>query len=273
MALTGEMSGQDVTKQLALVEYVNGENVELNCNIVSMTERIEILKNFLETIPEGMRKPIEEVKPNKDVVGTEQETKVVTQIIESVNSPPDPLSTYEGPSIAALDIRVGEIKECWNHEEADRLLCEVVDVGEVDENGEPQYRNIASGLREYYAPEDIVGRKVLVLCNLKARKLVGFPSHGMLLCASSSDDGEKSQVQLISVPTDAKIGERITVPDVDFEAPDTPMAENKIGKKKILDKLLPHLKTSKYGVPEFCDRPFMSSAGVCTSGVLDGTVG
>ena len=63
MALTGEMSGQDVTKQLALVEYVNGENVELNCNIVSMTERIEILKNFLETIPEGMRKPIEEVKP------------------------------------------------------------------------------------------------------------------------------------------------------------------------------------------------------------------
>jgi len=273
LALTGEMSGQDVTKQLALVEYVNGENVELNCNIVSMTERIEILKNFLETIPEGMRKPIEEVKPNKDVVGTQQETKVVTQIIESVNSPPDPLSTYEGPSIAALDIRVGEIKECWNHEEADRLLCEVVDVGEVDENGEPQYRNIASGLREYYAPEDIVGRKVLVLCNLKARKLVGFPSHGMLLCASSSDDGEKSQVQLISVPTDAKIGERITVPDVDFEAPDTPMAENKIGKKKILDKLLPHLKTSKYGVPEFCDRPFMSSAGVCTSGVLDGTVG
>ena len=96
----------------------------------------------------------------------------------------------------------------------------------------------------------------------------------MLLCASSKEEnGEKSNVQLISVPSDAKIGERITIPDVNFEEEGMPMAENKIGKKKILEKLLPSLKTSKYGVPEFCERPFMTSAGVCTTSINDGTVG
>eukprot|EP00815_Leptocylindrus_aporus_P004036 CAMPEP_0116060254 /NCGR_PEP_ID=MMETSP0322-20121206/6301_1 /TAXON_ID=163516 /ORGANISM="Leptocylindrus danicus var. apora, Strain B651" /LENGTH=831 /DNA_ID=CAMNT_0003544829 /DNA_START=86 /DNA_END=2582 /DNA_ORIENTATION=+ len=272
LALTGEMSGQDVTKQLALVEYITSKNIEVNCDVVPMNSRIETLKSFIETIPEDLRAPPkEEPKQAKK----ESEKSVQSAPVELVvAAPTDPLESYEGPSVAALDIRVGEVKECKNHEEADRLLCEVVDVGEVDEDGNPKYRNIASGLREYYNPEDIVGRKVLVLCNLKARKLVGFPSHGMLLCASSKEEnGEKSNVQLISVPSDAKIGERITIPDVNFEEEGMPMAENKIGKKKILEKLLPSLKTSKYGVPEFCERPFMTSAGVCTTSINDGTVG
>lgn len=93
----------------------------------------------------------------------------------------------------------------------------------------------------------------------------------MLLCASNE---EHTEVQLISPPVDAKIGERIAIPSIDFEAESAaPMAENKIGKKKILEKILPFLATSKYGVPEFCGLPFMTSAGVCTSSIQDGTVG
>ena len=49
---------------------------------------------------------------------------------------------------------------------------------------------------------------VLVLCNLKARKLAGFPSHGMVLCASNEDH---SVVKLVSVPVEAKIGEKLLV--------------------------------------------------------------
>eukprot|EP00977_Amphora_coffeiformis_P025283 scaffold19162_cov76-Amphora_coffeaeformis.AAC.1 len=74
------------------------------------------------------------------------------------------------------------------------------------------------------------GRMVLVLCNLKERKLVGFPSHGMVLCASNEDH---SVVRLVNPPVDAKIGERITVPDFEIEGEEgQPYAENKVGKKK-----------------------------------------
>ena len=157
-----------------------------------------------------------------------------------------------------------KINRVWTHEEADKLYCEEIDVGE----DEP--RRIASGLRPYLSEADLDGRTVLVLCNLKARKLAGFPSHGMVLCASNED---RTEVKLVSVPVDAKIGERVTVPGFDFEGEEgQPFAENKIGKKKVFEKIAPFLKTSEYGVPEFCGRPLLTSAGVCTSPINKGSV-
>jgi hypothetical protein len=92
----------------------------------------------------------------------------------------------------------------------------------------------------------------------------------MVLCASNEDH---TDVRIVNPPVDAKIGERVTIPDFDFEGEEgQPYAENKVGKKKIVEKLAPFLKTSKYGVPEFLDRPFMTSAGVCTSAISDGSV-
>ena len=119
----------------------------------------------------------------------------------SENSKIDQHAGYDGPAFDTMDIRVGKILRCWDHEEADKLFCEEIDVGE----DEP--RMIASGLKPFFdSSADLEGRKVLVLCNLKARKLVGFPSHGMVLCASSEDH---STVKFVSPPADAKIGERV----------------------------------------------------------------
>ena len=110
----------------------------------------------------------------------------------------------------------------------------------------------------------------MVLCNLKERKLVGFPSHGMVLCASNADH---TNVKLVNPPVDAPIGERVTVPDFNFAGEEgEPYAENKIGKKKVLESLTPYLVTNKYGVPEFLGRPFQTSAGICTSPISDGSV-
>lgn len=61
------------------------------------------------------------------------------------------------------------------------MFCEEIDVGE---EGGP--RQIASGLREHYTLEDMQDRKVLVVCNLKAAKIVGFASNGMVLAAKVS---------------------------------------------------------------------------------------
>ena len=265
LALTGEMSGQDVTKQLSLISIACNESCPLSketVSVVTIEERMNKLKAFCETVPEEFRaSKVEEGKKS------EEQAKTATKKEETTAAAPvavDPLNTYEGPPITALDIRVGRITKVWEHEEADKLYCEEIDVGE----DEP--RQIASGLRPFMSPEDMEGRKVLVLCNLKARKMLGFPSHGMVLCASNADHTE---VKFVNPPVDAKIGERITVPDFDFESEEgKPMAENPMGKKKIFDKLAPHLVTNKYGVPEFLGRPFMTSAGVCTSSIAEGNV-
>ena len=111
--------------------------------------------------------------------------------------------------VSKLDIRVGVITKAWMHEEADKLFCEEIDIGE-----EEGPRLIASGLRAHYNLEDLEGQRVLVLANLKTRKLVGFPSHGMVLCAASEDG---SKVEFIEPPADAKIGERVMVDGFDGE--------------------------------------------------------
>ena len=271
LALTGEMSGQDVTKQLSLLSLATGEGGAIDLakhNVVSFDDRIARLKKFCETIPEEFRAPREKDNKAKSKENASASASAASETSQRPNQQAseaaDPKDAYEGPSITALDIRVGKITKVWEHPDADKLYCEEIDVGE----DEP--RTIASGLRPYLNAEDMEGRKVLVLCNLKERKMMGFPSHGMVLCASNEDH---SVVRLVNPPIDAKIGERVTVPDFDFEGEEgQPFTENQIGKKKIFEKIAPHLVTSKYGIPEFLGRPLMTSAGACTSPIADGTV-
>ena len=73
------------------------------------------------------------------------------------------------------------LRKGWHHPEADKLFCEEIDVGEEDGP-----RQIASGLREHYTLDEMQDRKVLVVCNLKAAKIVGFNSNGMVLAAKVS---------------------------------------------------------------------------------------
>jgi glutamyl-tRNA synthetase len=272
LAITGEMSGQDVTKQLSLLAMATKEDSVIDADkvgVVSFADRMKRLKGFCETIPEEFRQPRASASTDPSSKMDTDSQQAATKSSASAEASAaalvaDPKDTYEGPPISALDIRVGVINKVWEHPEADKLYCEEIDVGE----GEP--RQIASGLRPYLKPEDMEGRKVLVLCNLKERKLVGFPSHGMVLCASNPDH---SVVRLVSPPIDAKVGERVTVPDFDFQSEDgQPYAENKIGKKKVFESIAPFLVTNKYGIPEFLGRPFMTSAGACTSPISDGTV-
>ena len=160
---------------------------------------------------------------------------------------PAPASTEI--DVSKLDIRVGVITKAWLHEEADKLFCEEIDIGEDSP------RKIASGLRAHYNLEDLEGQRVLVLANLKERKLVGFPSYGMVMCASDSD----GSVKFVEPPTDAAIGERVMVEGYDGE----PATENQVIKKKMLDKIFPDLKTNASGVACYKGIPLTTSAGPC----------
>lgn len=74
------------------------------------------------------------------------------------------------PDAAQIDLRVGKIVRAWPHPEADKLWCEEVDIGEAAP------RTIASGLRQYYTQEQMQGRRIIVVANLKPRVMVGFES-------------------------------------------------------------------------------------------------
>jgi methionine--tRNA ligase beta chain len=163
---------------------------------------------------------------------------------------PEPAPSSDEFTISALDIRVGKILKAWPHESAEKLYCEEVDVGE------PEPRKIASGLRPFYKLEEMQNRHVLVLCNLKARNLVGFPSHGMVMCASNADH---TSVEFAVPPEGAKIGERVVFEGFEGE----PEAENKVAKKKIFEKLAPDLKTDGDGVVVWMGAKGGTSAGAC----------
>jgi aminoacyl tRNA synthase complex-interacting multifunctional protein 1 len=137
-------------------------------------------------------------------------------------------------NVGSLDIRVGQIVQVWEHETADKLFCEVIDLGS-------EQRKIASGLRPFYSLKDLENRKVLVLCNLKARNLVGFPSHGMVLCASNDDH---TAVEFVVPPPDAPLGSRVVFDGYETVVPEP---EAKVAKKKIFELVSPDLRTNASG--------------------------
>jgi len=82
-----------------------------------------------------------------------------------------------------VDLRVGEVLTAERIPKADKLLLLSVDVGEE------KPRQILAGIAQYYEPEQLVGRKIAVVANLKPRKLRGHESQGMLLAASVGEQG------------------------------------------------------------------------------------
>ena len=96
-----------------------------------------------------------------------------------------------------VEIKVGQIKECKQHPKADRLLVSQIDLGS-------EVRQIVSGIAEHYQPEQLVGRKALVVTNLKPVKLRGELSEGMVLAASN--DGTLTLPTIIDeLPNGSKV--------------------------------------------------------------------
>ena len=79
-----------------------------------------------------------------------------------------------------LEFRVGEIIACEAVKKSKKLLCSQVKIGN-------EVRQILSGIKKEYSPEEMVGKKVMVVCNLKPAKLAGMLSEGMIICAEDSD--------------------------------------------------------------------------------------
>lgn len=97
-----------------------------------------------------------------------------------------------------MQFQVGEILACEAVEKSKKLLCSKVRVGS-------QVKQIVSGIRKYYSPEEMVGKKVMVLVNLKPAKLAGVLSEGMLLCAEDADGNLALMTPEKNMPSGAEI--------------------------------------------------------------------
>ena len=174
-------------------------------------------------------------------------------LIRHTTNPP-----HQALNASALDVRVGKILEIGPHPDADALFVEKIDIGEAAP------RTIVSGLRKFYKAEDLEGKMVAVLCNLKPAAVRGVESFGMVLCASTEG---KAEVEVLAIPAAAKVGEVVTFPG--FPAPAT---IEEIPKKK-KDALLAPLNTDAEGNARWNESTFTTSAGPVTASLKSVVVG
>jgi methionyl-tRNA synthetase len=160
------------------------------------------------------------------------------------------------PDFTKIEIKVGKITKVWNHPEADKLFCEQIDLGE-----ETGPREIASGLRGHYTLEQMQDRKVLVICNLKAQKMLGFQSNGMVLAAKGDD-----KVELVEPPADAPIGDRVYIEGLSGE----PWSAAQVKKKKVFEIVAKGLKTDASRVATWDGKALLTSKGSCKAPSLVG---
>lgn len=101
-----------------------------------------------------------------------------------------------------LDVRVATVTEVADHPNADKLIVLKIDVG-----GEE--RQIIAGLKGYYAPEELLGRQIVVIVNLAPRKMRGLESQGMLLAATPGE-GDSQQVVILTVEREVPAGSPVS---------------------------------------------------------------
>ena len=150
-----------------------------------VTEKPEILFQRLDL--EEVMKKVEELHPH--IEEAEEEEDVID--IEA-----KPEITFE--QFGAMQFQVGEIIACEAVKKSKKLLCSQVKVGS-------QVKQIVSGIKAHYTPEEMVGKKVMVLVNLKPAKLAGVLSEGMLICAEDAEGNLALMTPEKAMPAGAEI--------------------------------------------------------------------
>ena len=153
-----------------------------------VTDKPEILFQRLDL--EEVMKKVAELHPPV----AEGEESVEAEDVIDIEAKPE--ITFE--QFGAMQFQVGEIIACEEIKKSKKLLCSQVKIGS-------QVKQIVSGIKAHYTPEEMVGKKVMVLVNLKPAKLAGVLSEGMLLCAEDADGNLALMTPEKNMPAGAEI--------------------------------------------------------------------
>ena len=121
-----------------------------------------------------------------------------TEDAEKVVVEPYDAADIDFDTFCKSDMRVVKVKDCVAVKKSKKLLCSQVKIGS-------QVRQIVSGIKAHYSPEEMVGKKVMVVVNLKPAKLAGVLSEGMILCAEDADGNLSLMVPEKGMPAGAEI--------------------------------------------------------------------
>lgn len=131
-----------------------------------------------------------EYEKEKGITSEEKQEEAVIDIEKK------PEISYD--DFAKMQFQVGEIIECEEVKKSKKLLCSKVKIGS-------EIKQIVSGIKAYYKPEEMVGKKVMVLVNLKPATLAGVLSEGMLLCAEDAEGNLALMTPEKEMPSGAEI--------------------------------------------------------------------
>jgi methionyl-tRNA synthetase len=184
---------------------LSGEPLKINPNKTQWGERVDVSKidrvspAFPKLNKEKIMAEIENQKERQKAEAAPADQTALPRAAEQAATKEQEAASSVGATQAAappvaeaisiddfvkVELRAATVLEAERVPKADRLLRLIVDVGES------QPRQILAGIAEHYAPEDVIGRKIIVVANLAPRKLRGLESNGMLLAASVGDDGK-----------------------------------------------------------------------------------
>ena len=155
------------------------------------------------------------------------------------------------PEFHKILLKVGRLAKVWEHPDSTKLWCEEVELGEE------KPRQVASGLREHFTKEQMLGRLVVVVCNLKPAKLAGFASAGMVLCAKN----DAGKIEFLDVPEGAQVGERIFLEGEKVEEMGEPWSPGKVKKKKVWEAVAKDLRTCDALTAQWQGKNLVTSAG------------
>ncbi|MCR4807926.1 MAG: methionine--tRNA ligase [Lachnospiraceae bacterium] len=182
MQLHGTVRDYDLLDQYGLT--ASGTKVTDKPEILFARLDVNEIMEEVEKIRQAQR---EEYERENGVVKEEE------PVIEIEKKP-----EIEYDDFAKLQFRVGEIIECEEVKKSKKLLCSKVKIGN-------EIKQIVSGIKAYYKPEEMVGKKVMVLVNLKPATLAGVLSEGMLLCAEDADGNLALMTPEKAMPSGAEI--------------------------------------------------------------------
>lgn len=169
-------TAQRIMKQLNsdIRDFASTKTFGIYASGTKVTETPEIL--FARLDPKEINEKVAVLSEKQAAeAGVVQKTENDTNCID-IESKPE--ITYE--DFTKMQFQVGEILSCEAVPKSKKLLCSQVKIGS-------QVKQIVSGIKAFYSPEEMVGKKVMVLVNLKPAKLAGVLSEGMLLCAEDAD--------------------------------------------------------------------------------------
>lgn len=171
------------------------EKIQAQIGDGKVTEKPEIL--FARLDIEEVLKKVEELHPPVEEKERAAEEDGGTEEAETVvDLEAKPEISFE--DFGKMQFQVGEIIACEEVKKSKKLLCSQVKIGS-------QVKQIVSGIKAYYTPEEMVGKKVMVLVNLKPAKLAGVLSEGMLLCAEDAEGNLALMTPEKQMPAGAEI--------------------------------------------------------------------